>query len=277
MVQMFEEPSIWPRIGYDLVRGTLALGSHVAFRRSTTSYPEYFGRLLTPDDAIQCQVFPQADAQYAALAQAIRTNIEEDELDPTDILIVLPSAYTSRRTGASVMNALSDHSISSHLVGVTTTRDEVFQPNSVAITHIFRAKGNEAPMVYVVHAEFCQIGFELSRKRNILFTGMTRSRAWVRLYGIGQQMQELKEEVDEIFCRKFELDFVYPDKEKIKQLVRVHRDMSEEERKEWEDKISSLGEVVRAVLDGDLPMEALPKDVRDRLLALSDKERETSK
>jgi superfamily I DNA and RNA helicase len=79
------------------------------------------------------------------------------------------------------MRALSDHSVSAHLVGVTTTRDEVFQPNSVAITHIFRAKGNEAPMVYVVHAEFCQIGFELSRKRNILFTGMTRSRAWVRL------------------------------------------------------------------------------------------------
>jgi len=132
-------------------------------------------------------------------------------------------------------------------------------------------------MVYVVHAEFCQIGFELSRKRNILFTGMTRSRAWVRLYGISQQMLELKQEVDEVFRRNFELEFVYPDKEKIKQLVRVHRDMSEEERKEWEDKISNLGEVVRAVLDGDLPIEALPKDVRDRLLALSDKERKASK
>jgi superfamily I DNA and RNA helicase len=277
MVQMFEEPSIWPRIGYELIRGTLALGSDVAFKRSTSSYPEYFAQLLTPNDAIQCQVFSHPDEQYAALAQAIQKNIEKDELDPTDILIVLPSAYTSRRTGASVMNSLSNHSISSHLVGVTTTRDEVFQPNSVAITHIFRAKGNEAPMVYVVHAEFCQLGFELSRKRNILFTGMTRSRAWVRLYGVGEQMQELKEEVDEVFRRNFELDFLYPDKEKIKQLVRVHRDMSEEERKEWEGKISSLGDVVRAVLDGDLPIEALPKDIRDRLLALSDRERETSK
>lgn len=94
MVQMFEEPSIWPRIGYELVRGTLDLGARVAFRRSTTSYPEYFAQLLSPQDAIQCEVFPHADAQYQALAQAIRSNIEEDELDPTDILIVLPSAYT---------------------------------------------------------------------------------------------------------------------------------------------------------------------------------------
>ena len=175
------------------------------------------------------------------------------------------------------MRALSDHSISAHLVGVTTTRDEVFQPNSVAITHIFRAKGNEAPMVYVVHAEFCQIGFELSRKRNILFTGMTRSRAWVRLYGVGDQMKDLREEVNEVFRRNFELDFDYPDKEKIKQLARVHRDMSDEEQKEWRGKISTAGDVVRAVLDGDLPLEALPKDIRDRLIALSRKEREASK
>lgn len=131
-------------------------------------------------------------------------------------------------------------------------------------------------MVYVVNAEFRQIGFELSRKRNILFTGITRSRVWVRLFGVGQQMQELKQEDDEVFRHNFELDFLYPDKGKIKQLVRVHRDMSAEKRKEWENKISNLSEVVRAVIDGDLPMEALPKDVRDRLLVLSDEEPETS-
>jgi superfamily I DNA and RNA helicase len=277
MVQMFEEPSIWPRIGYELLRGSLNLGTHVAFKRATSSYPEYFLKLLKPEDAVQTKVFQTADSQYDALAKDIKTNLEQDELDPTDILIVLPSAYTSRRTGASIMRVLSDHSISAHLVGVTTTRDEVFQPNSVAITHIFRAKGNEAPMVYVVHAEFCQIGFELSRKRNILFTGMTRSRAWVRLYGIGDQMKELREEVNEVFRRNFELDFDYPDKEKIKQLARVHRDMSDEEQKEWRDKISTAGDVVRAVLDGDLPLEALPKDIRDRLIALSKKELEASR
>jgi superfamily I DNA and RNA helicase len=277
MVQMFEEPSIWPRIGYEVIRGTLELGAHVTVRRSPASYPDYFTQLLNADDAIQCSVFRNVDDQYRALARAIQTNIQEDELELTDVLIVLPSAYTSRRTGASIMNALSDHSISAHLVGVTTSRDEVFQPNSVAITHIFRAKGNEAPMVYIVNAEFCQIGFELSRKRNILFTGMTRSRCWVRLFGVGEQMQQLKDEVDQVRQHNFELDFLYPDQEQIKRLARVHRDMSDEERKDWEQKISTVGDVFRAVLDGDLPLEALPKDIRDRLVALSEKERDASK
>jgi superfamily I DNA and RNA helicase len=276
MVQMFEEPSIWPRIGYEVVRGSLQLGAHVRVRRSPSSYPAYFEQLLTSDDAIQCRVFDSTDDQYRALAQAIRTNIDEDELEPTDILIVLPSAYTSRRIGASIMSALTDCSISAHLVGVTTTQDEVFQNNSVAITHIFRAKGNEAPMVYIVNTEFCQNGFELSRKRNILFTGMTRSRCWVRLFGVGEQMRQLMDEVEQVRQQDFELDFLYPDQQQIKHLARVHRDMSEEERKGWEQKINAVDDVFRAVLEGDLPIEPLPKDLRDRLAALSEKEREAS-
>lgn len=274
LVQMFEEPSIWPRIGYEVVRGALELGSRLTVQRSPESYPCYFTDLLNPDDAIQCGVFESADAQYAALADAIWKNINEDELEPTDILVVLPSAYTSKKTGAAVMSALAKRKIPAHLAGVTTSRDEIFHPNSVAVTHIFRAKGNEAPMVYIVNTEFCQIGFELSRKRNILFTGITRSRCWIRLFGVGEQMAALKAEVDEVRAHNFELEFTYPDREQLKRLAHVHRDMTEEERRDWERKISTVSDVVRAVMDGDLPLEALPADVREKLAALSDKSRE---
>lgn len=275
IIQMFEEPSIWPRIGYERIRGRLELGAHVVLRRNATSYPSYFTELLKPQDAIVCQVFQDADAQYARLAEQIELNIKNDELEETDILIVLPSAYTSRRVGASIMRALSERNVASHLVGVTTSRDEIFQPDSVAITHIFRAKGNEAPMVYVVHAEFCQIGFELHRKRNILFTAMTRSRAWVRLFGLGQQMMDLEREVNAIFEHNFELEFDYPDREGLAKLARVHRDMSDEERREWEEKFTNLDEVLRAVIDGELPLEALPSEIRDRLFMLVNKKQAT--
>jgi superfamily I DNA and RNA helicase len=277
LVQMFEEPSIWPRIGYEVVRGALELGSPVTVRRSPDSYPAYFTELLNPDDAIQCGVFATAEEQYAALAEAIWKNIHEDELESTDILVVLPSAYTSKKTGAAVMSALAKKKIPAHLAGVTTSRDEIFHPNSVAVTHIFRAKGNEAPMVYIVNTEFCQIGFELSRKRNILFTGITRSRCWIRLFGVGEQMAMLKAEVDQIRMQNFELAFTYPDRDQLKRLAHVHRDMTSEERSSWEKKISTVSDVVRAVMDGDLPLEALPQDVREQLAALSGKGREEAK
>lgn len=124
-------------------------------------------------------------------------------------------------------------------------------------------------MVYIVNAEFCQVGFELSRKRNILFTGITRSRCWVRLFGVGPLMQALKDEVDEVRRRQFALEFTYPTEEELKKLARVHRDMTDEERKDWERKISDAGELFRAVIDGDLPLEALPPELQKSIVAVT--------
>ena len=273
MVQMFEEPSIWSRIGYDIEHGTLEYGAQVAVRRGSRSYPPYFEALLDPDDALQSVVFPNADAQYDALAEAIRENIDEDELDPTDILVVLPDAFTSRTEAAKISRILLEKKIQTHLVGVTSSSDEIFQSGSVAITHIFRAKGNEAPMVYFVNADFCQADLELSRKRNFLFTGITRSMCWVRIFGVGNRMKALCDEVDQVRSHGFRLDFEYPDKERLRYLARIHRDRTDGERKEWERKIDALDDVLTAVMAGDLPPEALPDRIRSKLSALIGEER----
>jgi superfamily I DNA and RNA helicase len=132
-------------------------------------------------------------------------------------------------------------------------------------------------MVYIVNAEFCQIGFELSRKRNILFTGVTRSKCWVRLFGVGDLMAALRSEVDQVRSHRFELEFDYPDREQIKRLARVHRDMTEEERKDWERKIDIIQDVVGALVDGEIPIEALPANVREKLGVLAKKRSEESK
>ena len=263
LVQMFEEPSIWPRIGYEVVRGRLELGAHLRVRRRPESYPQYFVDLLEPNDAIVAKVFASEDDQYIDLAKAIKTNLDADELEHTDILVVLPDTWSSKKVGGKIMNALMKQRITSHLVGVTTSRDEVFRAGSVAITHIHRAKGNEAPMVYLVNAEHCQAGFELNRKRNILFTAITRSRCWVRIYGVGPRMEALALELQSARRENFELDFAYPDQSEIKKLARVHRDMTSEERQEWEQKLSVLQDVARAVAEGEVSIEALPAEVRD--------------
>jgi superfamily I DNA and RNA helicase len=272
LVQMFEEPKIWPRIGYEKVRGHLELGAHIRVRRRPDSYPRYFNELLAPGDAIRAKAFGSEDEQYAYLSADIRKNLVEDELEHTDILIVVPDAWTAKKIGGRIMNALIKNKIMSHLVGVTTSRDEIFKNGSIAITHIHRAKGNEAPMVYLVNADYCQTGFELSRKRNILFTGITRSRCWVRILGVGPRMEALAAELEAVRRENFELDFEYPDQQEIKKLARVHRDMTVEEREGWEQKLGILQEVARAVAEGEVPLEAIPVELRD-LFAANGKKR----
>ena len=274
LVQMFEEPAIWSRIGYDIEHGKLEHGARVVVRRGTDSYPAYFNELLDPEDALRCTVFPNVGAQYDALAEAIWKNLHEDELDPTDILVVLPGASTSRTEATSIRRILFGKNIQAHLVGVTTSADRVFQPGSVAITHIYRAKGNEAPMVYFVNADSCQTDMELSRKRNFLFTGITRSMCWVRIFGVGDRMRALQAEVDEVRSRGFKLEFEYPDRERLKHLAKIHRDRTDEDRAELERKLGGMDDVVSAVLDGDLPFGAIPEHTMRKLSTLTDAKRD---
>jgi superfamily I DNA and RNA helicase len=234
------------------------------------SYPPYFAELLDPTDAVQVEYFSNEKEQYDALVCAIKKNLDEDELEHNDILIVIPNTYTSKTVGARIMAKLASEEIESHLVGVTTSRDEVFQNGSIAITHIHRAKGNEAAMVYIINAEYCYGGFELSRKRNILFTAVTRSRCWVRIFGVGEAMKELQNEFLEARRHNFELEFKYPTPEEIKKLARVHRDMPEEEKRRWQGKFAQIEDVLRAVEAGEVPIEALPARIRGRLTLESD-------
>ena len=56
-------------------------------------------------------------------------------------------------------------------------------------------------MVYVINAHDCYESFlpaELTVARNQLFTAITRSKAWVRVLGIGKRMEMLIKEYERI-------------------------------------------------------------------------------
>ena len=110
-----------------------------------------------------------------------------------------------------------------------TSADVFFMPGaeSVTFTGIYRAKGNEAGMVYIVNAQECQSStYNLARVRNRLFTAMTRSKACVRVLGVGPKMQQLVEEYNRIKQADYRLSFRYPTSAELEKLLIIHRDMT---------------------------------------------------
>ena len=56
-------------------------------------------------------------------------------------------------------------------------------------------------MVYIMNAQDCFSALSLGTlalKRNRLFTAITRAKAWVRVVGIGKQMDGLKAEWEKL-------------------------------------------------------------------------------
>src|ERR1035437_1194607 len=185
IVQFFDQPALWKEIGYQIMSGEIAPERHVVLKRRDDATPAFFGRLIDPPDSVVCKVFDDADAQAIWVAEQISKNVREDELQPRDILVILADPLTARTEAAPVISELASRGIASHLAGVTSSVDELFSDDSVAISGIYRAKGNEAAMVYVLNSEYGIPAVELIKRRNILFTAITRSRAWVRLCGCG--------------------------------------------------------------------------------------------
>ena len=102
--------------------------------------------------------------------------------------------------------------------------------------------------------------------RNRLFTSITRSKSWVRVVGIGDSMDELCREFEELRCRNFKLCFKYPTDEQLEQLRIVYRDMTPEEKSRVRRANRSMDDLLQdlKILDkGELDKQMVKKLVAE--------------
>ena len=263
LVQMFENAQLWEEIGYRSNSRELKEGAPVTLSRPEKTSPLFLERHSDIDDLVKFELFDSEDAQTEWLIDEIRKNLEDDELRHDDIVVINPDPLTTRKKVGPIRRHLLELNINTHLAGVDTDPDTFFQTDnaSVTFTGIYRAKGNEAGMVYIINAHDCNAdSFNLASIRNRLFTAITRSKAWVRVLGIGPSMKALKDEYDQLKRNNFELRFVYPNREQREQLQIVHRDMTRAERNQLRSRQKSLSELVRDLETGVVHPDDLGDD-----------------
>ncbi|MNO23265.1 UvrD/REP helicase [compost metagenome] len=261
-IQMFDDLKVWEEIGYKVENGRLRLGSKVVLSRKPESTPTYFYDMLTPKTSIESKIFESEALQFKWVADQIHKNIEEDELDPDDILVVFPNALRSKSQYSEFRKFLIQKNIASVLVGVNTDRETFRVPGHVSCSGIYRAKGNESPMVYIVNSDYCSEGFELIKLRNILFTSITRSRGWVRICGVGSYMELLNDEIQQCIDNDYSLDFKLPTDEELAQMRRINRERSEEEIQQYtkaQRKLKEIQKVLEELEENGIDPESLPE------------------
>ncbi|BAX51516.1 hypothetical protein PDPUS_1_00141 [Photobacterium damselae subsp. piscicida] len=259
---MFNDPTFWKHIGYEVIGGQLELGKLVTLQRSAERTPTYFSELLSPEDSIKYQSFESKQNEAEWVANDIQDSINNKELEPSDILVVFPKAYTLGSDSAFLMSELRKRNINCHVVGKNTSRDIVFVEDSIAITHIHRAKGNEAPLVYAMAANYSNSGLELGKKRNALFTAITRAKAWVRITGVGHEMDELSQEITKVFEHQFQLGFKYPTSEELAQLSTAYKDKTDGEKQDIYEGFNQIKKLKAMFESGELSIEDIPEELR---------------
>ena len=269
LVQFFDEPKLWADVGYEVINGQLKGGHNVSLQRTKLATHTFIEENVPVDEIISFNYCDDSQNQAEKVALNIIENLNKDELKHNDIIVINPLSETTKYEVGLIRNILRKSGVKSHISGVINP-DHFFEEDSITFTGINRAKGNEVPMVYIINAHECYSHHflkdrDLIRRRNILFTAITRSKAWVRVYGYGNRMTKLIEEFNLIKNNDFQLKFKYPTKEEIERMNTIRRDLSLDEEKVLKkdiDSVAEINDIVERIQKGETFLEDYPEGVQ---------------
>lgn len=235
LVQMPSSPDVWETIGY-VSDNSILEGEEATLYRTRETSPDFLN--VPADQIIEFEQFDSELDMYFHLLDNINDDLVSQQLQPKDIMIIdMDTLRYSTNCGNIKANLIEQQesdqypSLKIHAAGATSPED-FFRPDSIVYTSIRRAKGNEAYMVYIVNAHKCVNTFQKRSDRNALFTAITRSKGWVKVLGVGDEMDSLCDEFDVIKENQFKLHFThYPTEEELEKIHLNNRDLDDTDAK----------------------------------------------
>jgi superfamily I DNA and RNA helicase len=267
LIQMIDDSDLWSDIGYALMEGECKAGHPVRLARTEKSSPSFMSAHTEFSEPLKIRTFDDEYAQAEWIATRIKKLLDDEGLLHTDIMVIHPNPLTAKRDFKTIQRALAKVGVENHLTG-STFSDDFFIDGSICLTHIFRAKGNEAAYVFLIDSQFCATGGELIKRRNALFTAITRSRAWVAVCGYGESMKALSDEYKQVKDENFTLKFKWPSAAALEQMRRLHRELTNEEKQARKRAEKSAQDLMAALASGNLDAADLDPEIRNQLRKL---------
>ena len=185
----------WQAIGYQ-VTGQLKSGNPVTLEYKAQNEANSIENLWQ-EEVINCQIYHYRQQELAALAANIKYNLSQDNLLANDILIIPLSCYKNddfltqqtakflMRQGIKIFIPGRESVNSLHPRISDNYTNKFYYPGAITITSSYRAKGQEAAVVYIIGLDNLARDANNLTLRNQLFIALTRTQGWVNLSGIG--------------------------------------------------------------------------------------------
>lgn len=221
--EMFYHQDEWKAIGYKVNKPATQLivkGNDVEIERPNENSTNLLEGIMNEQNKralnlIQTHVTDNPQEQYHYVAENIKRLISEENVAPEEIIIVNLRTTNNKAEMLEIQAVLNCFGVLSVIPGYVESAD-VFKPKGfVTITTPFRAKGNEANVVFVINGQNVVNDFSL-RMRNAFFVAVTRSRGWCYIIGSGTYMTQLETEINNIKRDFPKFSFVCPDPEQVK-------------------------------------------------------------
>lgn len=209
VVQMLENAKHWEDVGYEVVSGEFTTGSVNVVERPSSNSPSI---LNSPPDfpVIAMQSAESFDEEVHAAASEVKRFVEGGIL-PHQIMIISLDDRSARNYFSGISTKLNVWGIRSNNIIRDTYSEPPFRIDGmVTMSTVYRAKGNESAVVIIVGADAATL--QTRTGRNKLFVAFTRTKAWLRIFGMNtKKFSILQLEVQEAIAKSPRIEFVMPD------------------------------------------------------------------
>ena len=221
IVQLLESPDHWRDVGYIVQADTFETGKQVEILRPEGNSPVSLQGEGLPD-LIKYHSANDFDEEIDWVVKDACSFLQGG-LSPEDIIVIALDDRNAR-------NYFKRLSASFSMAGIATNNihaDPYSEPpfsisDKITLSTVYRAKGNEAAVVYVVGVD--AIWLRQRSERNKLFVAFTRTKAWLRVSGCKGSTIAIGNEIDSAASDFPYLRFQMPD---LSQMNLIQRDMSE--------------------------------------------------
>lgn len=207
LVQSLENNKHWEDLGFHVKEGDCSKEENVVIERDEEASP-----LLVDENLIKdCIVFHEAEDfkdELDWIANEIDNAIKEDSLLPEDIAVICLDEKNAIAYMQGIEKRLFDRNIDSFNVLDKNYVKGFFREGKVTLASVFKAKGNEAAMVFVCGCDYFEKHKDERKMRNTIFTAFTRAKVWLRVSGTGEgSLKQIQLELGKLEANDFKLCF----------------------------------------------------------------------
>lgn len=217
--QMLENKQSWEAIGYVVESGSLQTGEQVVIYRPPANSPNPISEVYKgTQQLIEAVVFQDRNEELEWVTRSIAHNIAHEGVAPEQIVVICLDQTKMKTLLPDVRDRLHALNVASVIPGLDDSADTFAKTGHVTLATVYRAKGNEANIVYILDFDALYDYVEALEHRNRAFTSISRSRAWVRITGIGDNMRQAKEEIERVLADQPRFKFKFPNMAAIRRL-----------------------------------------------------------
>jgi len=215
-IQMIFDRTTWEAIGYEIEKGKMVSGQEIIVKRPQENSPNLLETVYKgKKEVVLAKIFEKREDEIKWIAEQIEEDINKEKVSPERILVISMNSREAKTYMGMLQNCLHEKNVGSIIPGLMDDKDEFAVEGRVTLSTVYRAKGNEAPIVYILSFDSLYDYVREVGMRNRAFTSISRSKAWVRITGVGENMKGAMKEISKILKDIPYMKFIFPDKEKI--------------------------------------------------------------